>query len=190
METVQVILYAHVEGRCNRALLFVTTHMQVAVRPSVGKPMDQPRIPMKPENDVFVLREQGIVVSLRQAMRMFGAGLQLHEIDDIADADLQCRQMFSKNGLDCRTGHDDNGRVCLQPLVEHVHRAEMESDGIVGVLFSRFTKLLSNLQLRFAKNDAGLAFAFSLSLIDIASSREDGIRTSFTSTDGTLIPQS
>ena len=38
MEPVQVILHAHVESRRNRALLFITTNMEVPVLPAIRQP--------------------------------------------------------------------------------------------------------------------------------------------------------
>jgi hypothetical protein len=73
-------------------------------------------VPVEAEDDVFVFREKGVVIPFGQAVGMLGAGLQLHQIYNVDDANLQRRQMFAKNG-DCSedlqrrgisaTGHDN-----------------------------------------------------------------------------------
>jgi hypothetical protein len=100
METIQIVLHPHIEGCCDRALFLIAAHMQVSVSPSIGEPMNQPGIPMKSEDDVFVFCEQGLVGELRQSVGMFGAGLQLHQIDYVHNTYLQVGQVLSENG-DC-----------------------------------------------------------------------------------------
>ena len=73
MKPVQVVLYPHVEGRCNRALFLVAPDVQVAVGPAVGQPVDQPGVSMKAKDDVLVFREERIVIRVAQPMRMFAA---------------------------------------------------------------------------------------------------------------------
>jgi carbamate kinase len=70
MEAVQIVLHAHVEGGGDRAFLLVAAHMQVAVGPAIGQPVDQRGIAVEAEDDVLVLGEQRIVVGFAQPVRM------------------------------------------------------------------------------------------------------------------------
>jgi len=64
----------------------------------------------------------------------------------------------------------------------------MKSDGVVRIRLGRLAKFLRHLALGVAQNDARLAFSLACACIDIASSSADGIKTSFTSTEITLMP--
>jgi len=70
METIHVVHDRHVEGRRDRALFLVAPDVEVAVRPAVGQPVDQPGITMEAKDDVFVPGEQRVVIRVAQSVRM------------------------------------------------------------------------------------------------------------------------
>ena len=98
MKPVKVVLHSHVEGGRNRPLFLVATDMEVPVGPAIGQPMDQPRIAVKPEDDVLILREQRIIVRLAQAVGVLAGGLQLHQIDHVDHPNFKIRQVLAQNG--------------------------------------------------------------------------------------------
>jgi len=76
--------------RRDRSFFLVTAHVQVVVvRAAIRQPVNQPRIAVIREDDRLVFREQLIEVDVAQPVRMLGRRLQLHQIDDVDDADLQ-----------------------------------------------------------------------------------------------------
>jgi len=89
VEAVDLVLHAHIERRGDGAFLLVAMDRQVAVGTLVGQLMDQGRVTMECEDDRLILGEQSIVISVRQAMRMLGVGLELHQVDHVDDADVQ-----------------------------------------------------------------------------------------------------
>jgi hypothetical protein len=70
MKAGQVVLNPHVEGRGDGARLFVTTDVQVAIRPAVRQAVNKPRISVKSKNDVLVLREERVVIRIVQPVGM------------------------------------------------------------------------------------------------------------------------
>ena len=55
MKAIQIIQHSHVEGRSNRALLFVTTNVNIMViSATVGEPVDQPRVGVVGEDNRLV----------------------------------------------------------------------------------------------------------------------------------------
>ena len=46
--------------------------------------MDEPRIAVKGEDDRLVDGEEGVEVTIGEAVRMLARGLQRHEIDDVS----------------------------------------------------------------------------------------------------------
>ena len=89
VEAIQVVLHPYVKGCCDRALFLVSPHVQIAVGPAIGQPVDQPGVSVKAKYDVLVFREERVVILLGQPVWMFRAGLQLHEIDNIDHPDFQ-----------------------------------------------------------------------------------------------------
>ena len=83
VKAVNLILYAHVEGRGDGAFFLVAADVHVMVAAAVGEAVDQPGITVKGEDNVFVSGEQGVEVIITEAVRMFGAGLELHEVHDV-----------------------------------------------------------------------------------------------------------
>ena len=79
------------------ALLFVAAHMEVVVaRAPVGQSVNQRWIAMEGKDDWLVGREQRIEIVIRHTVRVFTRGLQLHQIDDIDDANLEIGRVSSK----------------------------------------------------------------------------------------------
>ena len=56
--------------------------------------MNERWITVKRENHGFVGREDRIEFAVGESMRMFGRGLECHEIDDIDDANLDVRKIL------------------------------------------------------------------------------------------------
>jgi len=50
------------------------------------------------EDDVLVLRKQGVVVDIAQPVRVLAGGLKLHQIDDVDHPNFQLRQMLPQDG--------------------------------------------------------------------------------------------
>lgn len=61
------------------------------------------------------------------------------------------RKTAQLHGLNDRAGNDYDRGILLQPLVEHVHAPQMESDGIVGVDSGRFNEPLRDLTFGISK---------------------------------------
>jgi len=97
MKPVRIVLDPHIKGCGDSTFLIVAAHMQVPVRATIGEPVNQRRISIKPEDDVFVLGEQRIVIGFAQTVRMFACRLETHEIDDIYHADFQIRQVRAQD---------------------------------------------------------------------------------------------
>ena len=97
MEAVEVVDHAHVERRGRRSLFLVAAHMNVVVAgPSIGQPMDEPRIAVEGEDDRLVDGEESVEVTVGEAMRMLAVRLQRHQVDDIDDADLQLGRVLAQ----------------------------------------------------------------------------------------------
>ncbi len=67
VEAVQVVLYAHVEGRGDCAFFLVAPDVKVTVGSPVGQPMHQPGVAVEAKDDVLVFGEQRIVIRFAQA---------------------------------------------------------------------------------------------------------------------------
>jgi len=118
VETIDLILYAHIEGRGNGAFFLVAANVHVVVGAAVGQAVDQPGIAVESEDDMFVFGEQGVEVIITEPMRVFGTGLELHEVHDVDNPDLQIGQVFLEDGHGGKdfkrgripaAGHDDIG---------------------------------------------------------------------------------
>ena len=116
VEAVDLVLHAHIERRGDGAFLLVAMDRQVAVGTLVGQLMDQGRVTMECEDDRLILGEQSIVISVRQAMRMLGVGLKLHQVNNVDNADLQFGHSIAQDGDSSQSfqgrgitaaGHDD-----------------------------------------------------------------------------------
>src|SRR6185312_3419079 len=60
--------------------------------------------------------------------------------------------------------YQDDRRVRLEALVEHVHRAEVQRDGVVRIRLRGLAELLGDLALRITEDNARLSLAFCLRL--------------------------
>ena len=71
VKAIQIVQYCHVEGRGDRAFFLVAPDMDIpVVRAAVGKPMKQPRVSMKGEDDRLVLCEEIVKIVVAQSRRM------------------------------------------------------------------------------------------------------------------------
>ena len=89
VEPIQLVLHPNVKGSGDRALFHVAPDVDIPVRPTVGKPVDQPWVPMEAEDDGLVPGEERVVVPIAQSVRVLALRLQAHEIHDVDHADLQ-----------------------------------------------------------------------------------------------------
>jgi len=65
---------------------------------AVGEAVDQPRVAVVGEDDRLVRGEERVELLIRHAVRMFGGGLQAHQVDDVDDADLEVRHVLAHQG--------------------------------------------------------------------------------------------
>ena len=90
METVEVVEHHHVKRRCGRALLLVTTHVNVwMVGAAVGQTVDQPGVPVVGEDHRPLGREQRVELRIWQPVGMLAVGLQTHQVNDVDEPHLQ-----------------------------------------------------------------------------------------------------
>ena len=62
----------------------------------VGQPVNQPRIAVEGEDDRLVGGEQRVEIVIRKPVRMLARRLQLHQVDDVDDANLQVRGVLAE----------------------------------------------------------------------------------------------
>ena len=62
MKAIQIILDSYVKSRRNRPLFFIASDVEVAIGPAIRQPVDEPGVSMKAKDDVFVFREERIVI--------------------------------------------------------------------------------------------------------------------------------
>ena len=98
VEAVELIEHAHVKRRCDRALLDVAADEHVLVVAGVRQLVDELRVAVEGEDDGFVLREDEVVVLVREAVRVVGMRLQLHQVDHVHDAHAHLRQLLAQDG--------------------------------------------------------------------------------------------
>src|ERR1051326_6188101 len=63
------------------------------IRPAVRQPVDEPRVTVEREHDRLVFGKKRVELPVAQAVGMFSARLQLHQVDDINHATLELREM-------------------------------------------------------------------------------------------------
>lgn len=117
MKAIHLIKHDHVK-RCGRgAFLLVTADVEISViRPPIGEAVNEPGVTVKGKDDRFVLGENGVEIVIAHAVRMFAFRLELHQIDDVNNADFDFRKKTAKK-IDCgygfkgwniaAAGHDD-----------------------------------------------------------------------------------
>src|SRR3954453_13913181 len=96
-EAIDLVLNGQIKGRVDISLFLVTAHMQVLViRPSIGQPMDQPWIAVEGENNWFVLREQAVEVSVRQAVGGLSRVNEPVKVHYVHEADLEVGEVLTQ----------------------------------------------------------------------------------------------
>ena len=61
METVNIVLYAHIEGRCDSSLFFIAENVEVTVLAAIGKLVDEGCIAVVSEYDGLILGKEIVV---------------------------------------------------------------------------------------------------------------------------------
>src|SRR5262245_1636690 len=91
-EAVGLITDREFQGSVDVSLFFVAPHVKVVLaRSTVDQAMDEPRVGMEVKNHWFIRRENGLKLTVRQAVGVLGAGNQFEEIHDVDEADLHVR---------------------------------------------------------------------------------------------------
>ena len=70
------------------------------VVPAIRQAMNQPWVAVEGENHRDLGGEDGVVILVGQAVRMFALRLQRHQVDDIDEANLQIRNALPEQD-DC-----------------------------------------------------------------------------------------
>ncbi len=86
-EAIRLVFDGQFQRRVDVPLLLVPTHMNVVLaRPPICKPVNQPWIRMKVEDDRFVRCEDGFEFPVRQTVGMFYVGDQPEKIDNVYES--------------------------------------------------------------------------------------------------------
>lgn len=88
VETVELVLYGHVEGGGNSTFLFVAAYVYALVGAAVDKAVNQPWVAVEGEDNWLIGRKECVVVDVAKAVRVLGVGLQAHKVDNVNDADF------------------------------------------------------------------------------------------------------
>lgn len=73
VESVQVVEDDHIKRRGGGSLFFVAANVKVLmICPTIGQPVDKPRIAVEGKDDGFIPGEQGVERGIGETMRMFG----------------------------------------------------------------------------------------------------------------------
>ena len=107
VETVDLILYAHIERRRDGAFLHVSEYVQILIFARVGQFVDEGRIAVEVEDDGFIFGKDRIVIGVGQSVRVHTVRLQLHQVDHVDETDLQIGQVVAQ---DSRRGERFEGR--------------------------------------------------------------------------------
>jgi len=91
VEAVELIEHAHVKRRRDRALLDVAADEHVLVVAGVRQLVDELRVAVEGEDDGLILREDEVVVLVRETVRVVGMRLELHEVNHVHDAHAHLR---------------------------------------------------------------------------------------------------
>src|SRR5208337_484708 len=117
-EPVRLVVNCQFHRRIDIALLFVAADMQIpVVCAPIGETVNQPGIAMEVEDDQLVGRKQRIEISIRQAMWMFVARLQLEQVNHVNESDSQVRESFPKQ---CRRSQCFLGRDVAGCCKDHI----------------------------------------------------------------------
>src|SRR5215472_5472626 len=97
-EAIDIVINRQLQWRIDAAFLFVAAYVDVfVVSPSISHSMNQLRIAMKVEDDRLVHREQRIKISVQEAVRVLGIGLELEKIDDVDKPDFEVWKFRAKH---------------------------------------------------------------------------------------------
>src|SRR5689334_6181749 len=89
---------------------------------TICEPMNQPGISVERKDNRLVRGEQVVEIAVAQSVRMLGARLQAHQIDDVDDTDFQAWEMLAhdryrgerlQRGNIAAARHDDIRRAVL-----------------------------------------------------------------------------
>src|SRR6185437_4232791 len=139
---VEVVKHYHVERRGRGSFFHVTAHMDVVViLPPVGKPMDNPRVPMEGEYHGLVASEELVEIPVLKSVWMLRLRLQRHEIDHVDDADANIRHVLAQqcHRSEClerrhiagaRHDHIGVARIIARPRPDTYPRSAMTSGRI------------------------------------------------------------
>ena len=108
----------------------------VVIVPPVGKPMDNPGIPVKGEYHGLVASEEFVEIPVFKTVRMFRLRLKRHQIDHVDDADANVRHIFPQQCHRCerlerghiagaRHNHIGVARIIARPLPDTYSRSAM-----------------------------------------------------------------
>ena len=98
VEPVDVILYPDIKRRGDGAFLLVSADVdQAVVVTAVGQLVNQAGIAVEIKDDRLVLREEHVILLVREAVRMLAVRLELEEVHDIDEADFDIRQLSVQN---------------------------------------------------------------------------------------------
>ena len=99
VETIHVVENGHVEGGGDGAFFLVAADVDVVViGAAAGEAVDEGGVAVEGEDNGAVFCEEGIEIVVAESVRMFGGGLEFHEIDDVDDADFEVGEIFSEDG--------------------------------------------------------------------------------------------
>ena len=88
-EAVDFVIDRQFHGRVDVAFFLVSAHVKRLVPPAIRQAVDQPGVAVEIEYDRFVRRKQRIKIVIGQPMGVFGARLQLKQVDDIDKTNLE-----------------------------------------------------------------------------------------------------
>ena len=83
MEAAQLVLHPHVKGRRDRPPFIAISDVQSAAVTAADQAVNHPRVSMNAKDNVFIIREERVVILVGQPLRVLRARPQLHETDDI-----------------------------------------------------------------------------------------------------------
>src|SRR6266478_7410504 len=97
VKTIQIVQNCHIERRRGGSFFLVSADMEVAM---IGAPIrqavDQPRIAVVGKDDRLVGREDRVELIVRETVRMFGGGLDRHQVDHVDHPDLDVGKILAK----------------------------------------------------------------------------------------------
>ena len=96
-EAIHAIENDHIKGSGGGALFDVAANVDIVVIvAAIGEAVDQSGIAVEGKDHRLFGGEEGVEIVVNQAVRVFGSGLESHEVDDIDDADAKIGLMLAK----------------------------------------------------------------------------------------------